>query len=273
MAKIGEARYDEKGNLAFGKRGDQTGNEVSVRTFGKTGENWQWVFRCDDDRVAENMGEAMIQACINDNIGYAQYGNTDADGRYSLWDEMHKTGNILKITTPCNCDCSALVACCVTIAGIPITKFMWTANETEVLMGTKRFTKLPFVNGMTLYKGDVLLRLTPVGHTAIVVDGDSDVRPSASHKLNGLDYNHVFDSKFYIGKYEDLRRAGITTDAKAWEHFVKYGMKEHRQAKSDFIVDNYKNRYPDLQKAFGSNIEAYYRHYCEFGHAENRNAK
>jgi hypothetical protein len=37
-----------------------------------------------------------------------------------------------------------------------------------------------------------------------------------------------FDWKFYIGHYGDLRRAGINTEQKALEHWVKFGKNENR---------------------------------------------
>ncbi len=119
---------------------------------------------------------------------------------------------------------------------------------------------------MEVRTGDIMWRN---GHTGIIVIFDE---PKTKHELYGLSYDAVFDSEYYIGKYADLRKAGIDTDEKAWEHFTKFGMLEHRQAKADFNVDIYQARYADLRNAFGNQIALYYRHYCEYGKNEGRSA-
>ena len=89
---------------------------------------------------------------------------------------------------------------------------------------------------------------------------------------NGVDYSPVFDPIYYSNTYVDLKKAFGTDANKLFSHFVKYGMKEGRQAISTFNVTTYKNRYADLQKAFGNNLPAYYKHFCQFGKKEGRSA-
>ncbi|MCD8110160.1 MAG: vancomycin resistance protein, partial [Clostridiales bacterium] len=55
-------------------------------------------------------------------------------------------------------------------------------------------------------------------------------------------------------------------------HFIQYGMREGRQAKSTFNVSVYKSRYADLRKAFGNDLEQYYLHYIRYGRGEGRTA-
>lgn len=88
-----------------------------------------------------------------------------------------------------------------------------------------------------------------------------------------MEYNAVFDADYYIAKYPDLLKTyGKEKDKydKLIYHFVKWGMKERRQAKSTFNVDIYKGNYQDLQIAYGNDYPAYYTHYIKWGMKEGR---
>lgn len=91
--------------------------------------------------------------------------------------------------------------------------------------------------------------------------------------FNGLDYSPVYNYLYYKNKYADLQKAFGADEEAYFKHFCTYGMKEGRQASSDFNVQNYKSRYSDLRKAFGNNLPLYFKHYLEFGISEKRNAK
>ena len=58
-----------------------------------------------------------------------------------------------------------------------------------------------------------------------------------------------------------------------FEHFVKYGMDEGRQASTGFNVYTYMNRYRDLNAAYGSDLKMYYQHYIKYGISEGRSAQ
>lgn len=88
----------------------------------------------------------------------------------------------------------------------------------------------------------------------------------------GLDYALVFNPTYYANKYTDLKTAFGTNERQLFEHFIKYGMIEGRQASSNFNVKAYRDNYADLRKAFGDNLPKYYRHYIEFGYTEKRKA-
>lgn len=90
---------------------------------------------------------------------------------------------------------------------------------------------------------------------------------------NGVNYAAVYDYNYYINKYADLKKAFGTDDVAALAHFVNYGMKEGRQASSEFNVNTYRSRYADLQNIFGSNLKSYYLHYISYGKREGRSAK
>ena len=94
-----------------------------------------------------------------------------------------------------------------------------------------------------------------------------------SWKYQNVEYAYVFDAAYYLAKYPDLKKAYGTDEQKAFNHFIKHGMKECRQASANFNVIVYQARYADLRAAFGNNMEKYYIHYCKHGYQENRIAK
>lgn len=89
-------------------------------------------------------------------------------------------------------------------------------------------------------------------------------------KYEEIDYSPVYDGKYYVDKYADLKKAFGNNYDKLIEHFVNYGMKECRQAKSTFNVDIYKSNYEDLRKAFGNDMPKYYMHFIKYGMKEGR---
>ena len=91
-------------------------------------------------------------------------------------------------------------------------------------------------------------------------------------KLNGVDYSRVYDFNYYINKYADLKKAFANDDVGALKHFINYGMKEGRRAKSSFDLNSYKLGYRDLRAAFGNDNKAYYMHYINSGYKEKRKA-
>ena len=163
---IGQACSNERGEILNGQRGDQTGREVRINTF-FDGQVWQIIFRCVDPAKAKLIAKYMRDACLNDNIGY----DTGAT-RYSCWELAIPLKSTADIKKPCNTDCSQLMDICVNLAGIPLTKYLWTAIEEELLMSTGQFIKITdqsVLRGNGLRVGDILLRS---GHTAVVVEAD-----------------------------------------------------------------------------------------------------
>lgn len=166
MAKviIGSARIDENGKLSGGKSGDQKqksktdyAGEVSLQNFYNHKKGW-YVLRPKNPEVAKKIGEAMMEACNNVNIGYDQGNRLD----------IIKKG--IKTTSKAECDCSSLVRACILAAtGKDVGNFT-TANECAILSASGLFEpKKEYKNGMDLRTGDVLVTKTK-GHTVIVVD-------------------------------------------------------------------------------------------------------
>lgn len=91
--------------------------------------------------------------------------------------------------------------------------------------------------------------------------------------IDGVDYSPVFDPKFYLNNYPDLKRAFGDDEEAALNHFRVYGRREARQASPNFNPHNYRERYEDLRLAFGYNWPSYYTHFISYGQKENRNGK
>ena len=98
------------------------------------------------------------------------------------------------------------------------------------------------------------------------------VMASSDTTYNKIDYAPVFDSTYYANKYSDLKQAFGNDQKALFNHFIKFGMNEARQAKETFNVNVYKANYSDLRDAFGNNLPLYYQHYITNGIKENRNA-
>ena len=89
--------------------------------------------------------------------------------------------------------------------------------------------------------------------------------------VDGLDYSLVYEYDYYINKYSDIKEFyGLNDKVGVFNHFLKYGMKEGRQAKEDFNVKIYKDNYADLRKEYGNNLPDYFKHYIKWGYKEKR---
>ena len=166
--QIGHASIDERGKIGGGAAGDQTGKEVCIRNW--YNRPWNKILRAKNAAVAARIAKAMRQACANNNIGYDQYQRT------TLYNQAKAAGwDLSKINTPCECDCSSLVAVCVNAAGVTVSKDIYTGNEASALLATGQFTCLTeskYLNSdRYLKEGDILLY--EGGHTAIALENGS----------------------------------------------------------------------------------------------------
>lgn len=189
--KIVEAASDERGALAYGKKGDQkiTGTpeqeEVRIRTLTESA-GFTKILRYPDLDLRKAFAKDALEIARNQNVGYAQYGdpNDKYAGRYGLYYAMLDVKNFSEIKTPCNCDCSALVADVLIHNGINCPTTMRTATERNEL-ARLGFEELPYtLDNCRL--GDILWRN---GHTAIIVRA-----PEQEEKGEDMAYNAVLTS-------------------------------------------------------------------------------
>lgn len=160
---IGSARIDERGNIANGAAGDQTGREVCTEAYYEHPLGWN-VYRAKDAAVANVLAKAMEQACANERIGY------DQNQRTGVISMLKKYGTLGKIAENTECDCSSLVRACCIQAGFDPGNFT-TYNEGKALEATGKFEK-----ATGLYTGDILVTKKK-GHTVIVTKGAARTEP------------------------------------------------------------------------------------------------
>lgn len=170
---IGHASLDERRRIKGGQAGDQTGGEVTTRSW--YSKPWSLVLRAKNAKVAEAMAVACEKGCANPKIGY------DQNQRNSLNTQAKKVGYDLgKITVGCETDCSAFMTVCAWAAGVkvpyngtnaPTTSTMKTAFTStgafEVLTDNKYLSSDKY-----LKRGDILVK--PGSHTVMVLGNGSN---------------------------------------------------------------------------------------------------
>ena len=175
---IGNAWSDENGKATGGKPGDQRQKvvddykgEVRQQDFYESSKGW-WVFRPISVDHAKKIARAMIAACNNVHIGYAQ------DDRYGVI----KYGTNSKTDT--NCDCSSLVRQCIKEAtGIDPGDFR-TATQVKALEKTNLFEKkFEYKTGDELYTGDIIVTKVS-GHTAVLTHALERTGPNPEKESN-----------------------------------------------------------------------------------------
>lgn len=131
----GWASIGSNGKITGDMSGDQSGREVKTGNYYQFGQDT--VYRFYDEDLAIRYAEKIEQACNNNNIGY------DQNQRTTLFTQAEKHHfDITKINTPCECDCSSLVACCLNAIGILVNKNMTTRTLDRELMSTEYFMKI-----------------------------------------------------------------------------------------------------------------------------------
>lgn len=171
--RIGHASISENndsGRNGNAKAGNQTGKELCIRTFYK--KPWQYLLRCKDSNIAENMAKACESIVQNKNVGYDQL------QRNSL-NAVLKSVNYdyTKINQLCECDCSSLMAVCCQCAGVNIPYSNGNAPTTSTMVNVYQKTGLfdVLTDGINeeynLKRGDILVK--PGSHTVMVLDNGS----------------------------------------------------------------------------------------------------
>lgn len=180
-------------------------------------------------------------------------------------DEVNKLLGVKSTTTPS-----------VPQLTTPSTAKTYTVQKGDTLskIGTKTGVAWKTIAELNGIKSPYVVKVGQVLKLSNTATTNSNSSNTSGKKYisNGIDYSLVFDPTYYANKYADLKNAFGTDANKLFDHFIKNGMKEARQAISTFNVTTYKNRYVDLQKAFGNNLPDYYKHFCQFGKKEGRSA-
>lgn len=185
---ISNVSGDERGKLAGGKAGDQTGNEWRIRSW--YNRPWLCVLRHPNAEVRKYLAKLARAGALNDMIGYDQGTVGNSEDRYSFWYQLKAVGfDPAKIETPCETDCSAAEAALAKavgyILGIAALKnisiYLYTGNMRaafkaagfQVLTDSKYLTSDAY-----LLEGDVLLN--DGHHVATNLDNGSKAGGSGS---------------------------------------------------------------------------------------------
>lgn len=166
--RIGHASIDEHGKAKGGASGDQTGREVTIRTW--YSKPWGLVLRCKDAAKAEKMAVTCEKGCANNNIGY------DQNQRNTLNTQAKAVGYDLSKVGKCETDCSAFMTVCAQAAGIDVPYNAGNAPTTSTMrnafVSTGMFDVLTDSKYLTsdkyLRRGDILVK--PGSHTAMALD-------------------------------------------------------------------------------------------------------
>jgi len=97
------------------------------------------------------------------------------------------------------------------------------------------------------------------------------VEASPLTTYEGVDYEIVFDAKYYAQMNSDVVSSYGNNELILFYHFILHGMKEGRVASKEFNVADYVANNPELVTALGTDsLVPYYLHYITEGRAEGR---
>lgn len=172
---IAHASLGEGGQTRGGKAGDQTGNEVCIRSW--YSKPWGFVIRFTDPIMREKLAKCMENAAANNHIGY------DQNQRNTLLKYARKYNyDVSRVTDDCECDCSSLVSVACMYAGIPESALTLNGNcaTTRTLRPILKSTGEVDIHSTTMYtgkpdrliRGDILLK--EGSHIAVVVQGNEE---------------------------------------------------------------------------------------------------
>lgn len=197
--KIGHASIDENGKASGGKAGDSTGKEVCTRQW--YSKPWQYYLECTDNRIANIAATYMEQICNNDNVGY------DQAERLTLYNQLKVHKDVSKLT-PCECDCSSLVACCYIMAGLNINPSCTTRNIKSTLLSTGKFISYSdsehIINDKKAKRGGIFLK--EGSHVVMALENGA----SANNSNFSL-FHKAIDVSIYQGDidWEKVKKSGI----------------------------------------------------------------
>lgn len=204
--KIGHASIDERGKAAGGAGGDQTGKEVTVRSWYKGG--WHTVLRPKSAALAEKSAKACEDACANKNIGYDQHGRNTLHSKAEAAEY-----DLSKIDTPCECDCSSLMHVCAIAGGAKLSygsNGCTTRNMVSTFVASVDYIKLTDSKYLTsddyLLRGDILVK---DGHTVMVLENGA--------KAQNVPYSDIAPKPDIVTVYYSVRlpvlQKGMASDA------------------------------------------------------------
>ena len=171
MIKIAEAIGSETSGKD-GAAGDQTGNEIVIRTYKKRSYNFIEALRCIDRSMAKAAVSYAERIALCPKFGYSQ------PNRWTGAKNIEKVGaDDLERAEPGDFDCSSLVIECYRLAKCPLKMTGYTGSMGKLLMDSGYFENTPedLTNPETAQEGDVFI--APGIHTLIVLTDGTEAEP------------------------------------------------------------------------------------------------
>ena len=136
--KIAEAIGDENGHSKGGEPGDQTGNEILIRTFKKRSYDFTVIMRCTDRDIAAKAADIAKRIALAPQFGYNQ------DARWTGANAIEAVGvDNLEKAKAGDFDCSSLCIESYKLAGITELKHTgYTGSIPKILMKTGKFEQI-----------------------------------------------------------------------------------------------------------------------------------
>lgn len=135
--KIAEAIGDESGKSRGGIPGDQTGNEILIRTWKPRSYDFKMVLRCTDRAMARRAADIARRIALCSKFGYNQ------TARWSGANNIEAVGvDFLEEAKAGDFDCSSLCLEVYKLAGLDIKHTGNTSSLPNILLKTGKFTEL-----------------------------------------------------------------------------------------------------------------------------------
>jgi hypothetical protein len=201
--KIGHASISENGTIN-GTAGDSTGKEVYIDPSNNiTNNGYHVLLRPKTAALAEKTALACEAGCLNNKIGYSQYGT---HGRLTLYNEAKKVNfDLAKVATACNTDCSAFMAVCAIAAGVDVSPSSTTRSMRNNFKNSGSYEvktdNIYFTSSDYLKRGDILVK--EGSHTVMVLANGSKIpktepKPAAEIKPEQDTISHLVQDHFAL---------------------------------------------------------------------------
>ena len=110
------------------------------------------------------------------------------------------------------------------------------------------------------YRGQTL-NLRQTEGKALVFPGVESVDYMVKKEVQLADLQRIFKPDFYVLKYPDLQEAFGNNPDRAWDHYIKFGVREGRDPAPDISIAALKMRNPYLAELYGDDNAGYIHHF------------
>ena len=128
-------------------------------------------------------------------------------------------------------------------------------NSMKSILSTEKSKRVIVLNGDHLINNKINVLFTELTNT-IKTNSINYILFGCSNNISQKDfYNMKFDKKIYLELYQDVHKAGITSDERVRQHWKNYGYKEKRF--SSVLFNSHSNRISGMSGLFI--VQKYYK--------------